>query len=132
VAVDLGPSTPAVLRTAFALAGRLALDLDILHVQSDLEPRPLEAAVEAQEALRPLVPPALAAGTRLHVRPGEPTDAIVGFLGEVRPAFLVIGSHAHGFFARWFARDTARTVMHEASCPVWVVRSEGRPGGGPP
>ena len=38
-----------------------------------------------------------------------------------RSSFVLMGEHARTFFRRHFTRDTAREVLHRASCPVWFV-----------
>ncbi len=40
---------------------------------------------------------------------------------QVRPALVVMGTHARDFWRRLFTRDMARQVLHGASCPVWFV-----------
>jgi nucleotide-binding universal stress UspA family protein len=119
VPTDLTRDSNAAVRYACTLARKLPLRLDLLHVlSSDQSDR---AAEGAQAAMDGRVPPDLADRVSAHVRIGPAAQTIVEYADETAPAFVVVGEHAHGLVRRMLTRDTARAVVHEVRCPVWVV-----------
>ena len=120
VAIDLSPASRWPLEQAFELALRLpALRLDLVHVLPAESTH--EAAGQAHRELEKLVCAELADRTSAYVQQGDPIDAILQLTRALDSTLLVMGEHARSFFRRVFTRDTARGMLHSASCPVWFV-----------
>ena len=119
VPTDLTRDSNVGVAYACELARRLPLRLDLLHVlagdQSDRK------AESAQLAMDSHVPIDLVDRVSAHVRLGPTAETIVEYADETAPAFVVLGEHAHGLVRRLLTRDTARAVVREVRCPVWVV-----------
>ena len=118
VPTDFSPTAAHAVRYAFALARELPIRLQLLHVLS----RP-DAGAEtvARARLAALRPADVSAPVDVDVTVGDAAEAIFAHLAALTPAFAVLGEHARGWLRRAFTRDTARRVVHGASCPVWVV-----------
>lgn len=120
VALDLSAGLRWPLDYAFALARRLpTLHLDLVHVRPD--ERGLEGAGRSRRELESRIPLDLAERVDVYVQEGDQIEEIVRFTEERRSSFVLMGEHARSFFRRFFTRDTAREVLHRASCPVWFV-----------
>jgi len=119
---DLTSASAAAVAYGFALARKLPLQLDLLHV---IDPGHLERQRQqaARDALEALVPPDLAGTVATHVRGGPAAAGIVEHVAAVQPMFTILGEHAHGLVRRLLTRDTTCQVMHRVECPVWVVPS---------
>lgn len=130
VALDLSAGLRWPLEYAFALARRLpALHLDLLHVRPD--ERGLEGAGRSRRELESRIPLELAERVDVYVQEGDQIEEIVRFTQERRSSFVLMGEHARSFFRRFFTRDTAREVLHRATCPVWFVPPGAKPLGAP-
>jgi universal stress protein A len=118
VPTDFSPTAAHAVRYAWALARALPLRVHLLHAL----PRPSPDAESAARARLAALRPADVSGpVDLHVTVGDAAEAIFAHLAAVEPAFAVLGEHARAFLRRAFTRDTARRIVHGASCPVWVV-----------
>jgi nucleotide-binding universal stress UspA family protein len=119
VPTDFSEAGQRAVDYAFSLARELPLRLHLLHVL----PRGANDAVRERSlnALEDMVPADLAPRTRGYVECGEPIERILDFSQQAGASFLVMGEHARSLFRRYFTRDTARTVLHSACCPVWFV-----------
>jgi nucleotide-binding universal stress UspA family protein len=115
VATDFSPAATRAVAYAVELARRLPLELHVVHVSAG----PLSD--ETLETLIDSVPPELTDRVQVHARSGRTVEEIDAVLHIIRPALMVMGTHAHGFWRRFFTTDTARTVLHGASCPVLFV-----------
>jgi nucleotide-binding universal stress UspA family protein len=89
--------------------------IHLLHVA------PSARTAEALAAMNRLIPRKLRDRTECHVRVGRPDEEIERYLGEADPELAVMGTHARHFWRRLFTRDTARQLLHGATCPVWFV-----------
>jgi universal stress protein A len=120
VPTDFSPTSRHAVEYAYALSRTVPLHLELLHV---LPAGRRSAAAEeaAQRQLDAAVPDDLTAGVATRIRHGEPTTEILAHLAEVRPQFAVLGEHARDVLRHLFTRDTTRTLIHGASCPVWIV-----------
>jgi universal stress protein A len=120
VPTDFSPTARHAVEYACALSRVVPLHLELLHV---LPPGRRSAAAEeaARQQLDATVPDDLTTRVATRIRHGEPTTEILSHLAEVRPQFAVLGEHARDVLRHLFTRDTTCTVMHEASCPVWIV-----------
>jgi nucleotide-binding universal stress UspA family protein len=119
VATDLSHDSASGVGYACALARRLPLVIDLLHVLP--EGSDDAAVAHAQTALDAHVPPDLVDRVTAHVRVGPPVETIADYVEEAHPAFVIMGEHTHGLVRRLLTRDTTRAVMHEIGCPVWIV-----------
>lgn len=121
VPTDLSPTSRHAVEYAYALARILPLRLELLHVLPGSPHRSAAAENAAREQLDAVVPADLATQVTTAVRYGEPTTEILAHLAEARPQFAVLGEHAREIWRHLFTRDTTRTIVHAASCPLWIV-----------
>jgi nucleotide-binding universal stress UspA family protein len=84
------------------------------HELSELDRRPLEAAVELADEH------GLDAETELLQ--GDPADEVVAFADSIDADLIVVGSRGHGALASAVLGSVSRGVLHEARRPVLVVR----------
>lgn len=121
VPTDFSPTAQHAVAYACALARALPLRVEFLHVLSAGEGRSVEAVRAAEARFDATLPAGVAGNVTLQVRSGSATDEILAYLATSRPAFAVLGEHARDVVRRLVTRDTARAVVHEARCPVWIV-----------
>jgi len=119
VPVSLTEGSGAALAVASALAQDLAATVVLLHVVLD------EAAEEKSRAEKKLWQ--LAAKTQPHapvecvVCAGVPANKIVEKNDELHAEAIVMSSHGNCGWLNWLHRQTARNVLRQVSCPVWVI-----------
>lgn len=119
VPADLSDDAQPAVAYAVELARLVPLRLHLLHVvPTGSSYLTLEAA---QRHVNDLIPTDLLARAESHVQQGDSIDEILKFTRRIDPAFMIMGEHARGFIRRIFTKDTARQVLHRASCPVWFV-----------
>jgi universal stress protein A len=63
------------------------------------------------------------------VRKGQPHEEILKEASERKIDLIVIASHGNTGLRKYFIGSVTEKVMHEAKCPVLLVRSEGKEGG---
>jgi len=119
VATDLSAAGTHVLAYAYDLARSAPLELHVVHVLPSGADVP--SAERAEQKLLATVPHELAERVQCYIERGDTIDAILDFSYGIDPAFMVMGEHARTFFQRVFSKDTARGVLHRATCPVWFV-----------
>ena len=120
VPTDFSPTARHAVEYAYALSRIVPLHLELLHVLP--AGRHASAAEEAaRQQLDATVPDDMRMRVATRIRHGEPTTEILAHLAEVRPQFAVLGEHSRHILRHLSTRDTTRAVMHEASCPVWIV-----------
>jgi nucleotide-binding universal stress UspA family protein len=61
--------------------------------------------------------------TTYEVLTGEPADRIVEYAEEKRVSLIAMSTHGRTGLARWVLGSVADKVLHEASMPMWLVRS---------
>ncbi len=66
----------------------------------------------------------LVISTDQRVIVGDPGDVICTLAAEIGAAVVVVGSHGHGWLQRVLVGSTSAHVLHNAPCPVLVVRLE--------
>jgi len=133
-AVDGSPVTPAVIAAGEEAANALDATLVVAHVIDERI-----GAVARVDATHPLHEMARRRGRQIldealsHVtlpgdrvdealREGRPSDVVAELCRERRARMLVAGNHgAHGF-AGMLLGSTVRHLVHDAPCPVLVVR----------
>jgi nucleotide-binding universal stress UspA family protein len=135
VGVDGSPLSEPALAFAFDFAASHGAPLVAVHTWWDdyLDrrfsppmPYPETVEVEAHEVLAERL-----AGWQekvpevtVHrvVEASAPAKTLLRESGEAR--LLVVGSRGRGGFAGWLLGSTSRTLLHRATCPVAVVRSD--------
>jgi nucleotide-binding universal stress UspA family protein len=119
VPVSLTEGSGASLAVATALAQDLAATVVLMHVVLD---EASEEKVRAEKALR-----RLAEKTHPHVPietvicAGVPAQKIVEKNDELHADAIVMSSHGSCGWLNWLHRQTARNVLRQVSCPVWVI-----------
>lgn len=122
VPIDWSDGAMAALRLACELARRLPLELHLLHVTPSRGAAVPAAADQAAEKIRlaGAVPDDLRERCVVHLAAGDPDDEIVAASARVGAFWIVMGAHGKGLLRR-FTHDTAKALLHRASCPVWFV-----------
>jgi nucleotide-binding universal stress UspA family protein len=134
VPTDFSPASAEAVRYAFDLARQIPAEVHLLHVVtgSAAPVAPIDAVgpavpyreaatADAQERLEDLIPADLDPRVHRHVKSGRADEVILELAGEVGPDLIVMGEHARELLRRFLTRDTARSVLHSATCPVWFV-----------
>lgn len=121
VPTDLSPAAAHVVDYALDMARVVPLDLHLVHVlPASSSPTAIARAQSRLEALTGTDPAGRATS---HVQLGEPVETILRFSAELAAGFLVMGEHTRNLLLRLLIRDTARALLHQATCPVWFVPS---------
>ncbi len=134
LATDLSPASEQAGLQALDLARELRAELLIVSV---IDPRLLrlpggrfQARVDqvrtGREArAQELVSHGRAAGVRVTflIWEGEPGESIVDAARSEQVDFVVVGSHGRGSVGRFFLGSVSDHVVHNAPCPVVVVRA---------
>lgn len=135
VATDFGPCSELAVDHAFALAARLGAKVHLLHVFSI--PGLPDGAAYAASALDDAEQ---AAGKRLaefvrartdagllgeqSVRMGDPAKVILQVAAQLDADLIVLGTHGRRGLSRLLLGSVAESVVHNAECPVTVVRAK--------
>ena len=140
ILVPIDFSEFSTLDVAVELARTYGAELDMLHVIEEsvlptiygVEPLSPNAPlyVERTEgALRKLLDATCASDitARQHVRIGHPPRRILEFADERRADLIVLGSHGRTGLSRLLIGSVAEKVVRLAPCPVFTVKSYGKP-----
>ncbi|MES2210280.1 MAG: universal stress protein [Chloroflexota bacterium] len=139
LATDLSPASEEAGLQALDLARGLSAELLIVSV---IDPRSLRlpggrfgARVDQirtgrEAAAQELVSRGRAAGVRVTflIWEGEPGESIVDAARSEQVDFVVVGSHGRGSVGRFFLGSVSDHVVHNAPCPVVVVRARASAG----
>jgi nucleotide-binding universal stress UspA family protein len=125
VLVPTSFSETSARAVAFAidLSRRLPVELHLLHIEArrrHVEPDPTQAYDEKNRLLA-MLPAELRASADVHVTAGDPATEIPAVAEKLGMSLIVMGEHSRTSLLRWFKRDTGRSVLHRAHCPVWYV-----------
>ena len=134
LATDLSPASEEAGFQALDLARGLSAELLIVSV---IDPRSLrlpggkygarvdQVRTGREAAAQELVSRGRAAGVRVTflIWEGEPGEAIVDAARSEQVDFVVVGSHGRGSVGRFFLGSVSDHVVHNAPCPVVVVRA---------
>lgn len=134
LATDLSPASEQAGREALDLAAGLRAELLIVSV---IDPRSLrlpggrfgvrvdQVRTAREAAAQELVSRGRATGVRVSflIWEGEPGEAIVDAARSEAVDFVVVGSHGRGSVGRFFLGSVSDHVVHNAPCPVIVVRA---------
>jgi nucleotide-binding universal stress UspA family protein len=136
VLLDGSKLAEVVFTYARELAGRLDLDLDLLHVCTQSDQLPMcrayiehmaETLAEQTEDLHKKVGSRLgdkiieARGTAVI---GYPPDEILKFADENHEDIILLSTHGSSGIRRWGLGSVADKVIHETKVPVWVIPSQ--------
>jgi nucleotide-binding universal stress UspA family protein len=118
---DVEPHSSASLELGFDLARRLPIDLHLVHVlpRSRAWRRNRVSDADVLGRLRALVPEELAGRVEVHVEHGDVDNGIAAAAEKLSAVCIIMGEHQRT--DRWFGRNAASAVLHEAHCPVWYV-----------
>ena len=134
LATDLSPASEEAGFQALDLARGLSAELLIVSV---IDPRSLrlpggkygarvdQVRTGREAAAQELVSRGRAAGVRVTflIWEGEPGESIVDAARSEQVDFVVVGSHGRGSVGRFFLGSVSDHVVHNAPCPVVVVRA---------
>ena len=134
LATDLSPASEEASLQALDLARELKAELLIVSV---IDPRSLrlpggrfgvrvdQVRTGREAAAQQLVSRGRAAGVRVTflIWEGEPGESIVEAARSEGVDFVVVGSHGRGSVGRFFLGSVSDHVVHNAPCPVVVVRA---------
>lgn len=134
LATDLSPASEDAGLQALDLARGLKAELLIVSV---IDPRSLrlpggrfgtrmdQVRTGREAAAQELVSRGRAAGVRVTflIWEGEPGESIVDAALSEQVDFVVVGSHGRGSVGRFFLGSVSDHVVHNAPCPVVVVRA---------
>jgi nucleotide-binding universal stress UspA family protein len=124
VPTDLTPASAVAVGYACALARRLSIHVELLHVMPDDAGG--AACDRAYRTLDGLVPPDLVGNVSARVRHGEPGTEITRYVEVTSPAFVLLGEHARGLLRHLLTPDTTQAVLRRIECPAWVVPASTR------
>jgi nucleotide-binding universal stress UspA family protein len=138
VLLDGSELAEVVFDYARELAGRLSLDVDLLHVCSPDESEQLpmrKAYVELMaenlkvqsESIRSrsgYKPRDTEFKVRGNVAVGYPADEILKFADANASDIIMLSTHGRSGIRRWPLGGVAEKVIHAAKVPVWLVPSE--------
>ena len=136
-ATDLSDRAVSAVRHAAALAARLESELVVAYVVDDrLSPMILAASGQSPEEIlerhREHAAKSLTEFVKHHlseskarevVLSGSPHEAILRYAKEEDIDLIVVGTHGHGLVGHVLMGSTAERILHQAPCPVLVVRS---------
>jgi len=120
VPTDGLPAARRATAFAFALARFFPLELHLMQVLETGQVDEAESDI-ARSRLQSSVPEELKDRVYCEVVNGDPEPAILAAISRREVAWVVMGTHARGFFRRYFTRDVAQAMLHRATCPVWFV-----------
>jgi nucleotide-binding universal stress UspA family protein len=123
IPTDLMPESRAAVQLGFDLARELPIEVHLLHlIPEGILGQDLGDVVDAANAsLEALVPEDLKDAVTVHVGLGDPADGILRASDLLNASCIIMGEHTRTPLRRWFSRDTARAILHQARCPVWYV-----------
>ncbi len=138
VLLDGSKLAEVVMSFAGELAGRLDLDLDLLHVCSSQEADQLpmrrayiehmaETLLGRTEEIRHKVeskPGDRVIQARGTVVVGYPADEILKYADENNIDIIMLATHGRSGIRRWGLGSVVDKVIHEAKVPIWLVPSQ--------
>lgn len=122
--VSFSDTSASALELSFDPARTLPLEVHLLHVEparASIDEPVSAPADEDRRRMMELVPEDFAERVRLHVTAGDPAREISAMAERLGASLVVMGEHTRAPLRRWFTRDTGRSVLHHAHCPVWYV-----------
>ena len=136
VPLDGSELAEVVLPYAKELAGRLDLDLTLLHVcesqpesqfmcRAYLERAADIVRVQSREVQSKTGAPSekKAVEAQIHVVHGHPAEGILRYAEENKPDLILMATHGHSGIRRWALGSVADKVLRQSKIPVWLVRA---------
>ena len=134
VPIDFEEASLSALAKARELAGRLGLEVMLLHTYTipvaiypgfepimapDLSDQIVVAARSSLEALA-----TEQGGLRSELRCGDPAAEILRAVEELKPELVIMGTHGRKGLARLFLGSVAEKVVRSSPAPVLMVRAK--------
>ena len=136
VPLDGSELAEVVLPYAKELAGRLDLDLTLLHVcesqpeahfmcQAYLERAADTVRAQSREVQSKTGAPSgvKANEVRIHVVHGHPAEGILRYAEENKPDIILMATHGYSGVRRWVLGSVADKILRQSKIPVWLVRA---------
>jgi len=137
VPLDGSQLAEETLRYAWELAGRLDLDLDLLHVNVPFESPMLsmsqiyldKMAESAREKIQKIQVKTNGKSTPRHIEVknkvviGYPAEEILKYAEENKIDIILMATHGASGVRRWAIGSVAYQVLHASKVPVWLVRT---------
>ncbi|MEO8208071.1 MAG: universal stress protein [Chloroflexota bacterium] len=134
LATDLSAASDEAGQEALGLARDLGAELLVVSVIDPgtlrrpggrFGPRVDQVRADREAAAQELVSRGRAAGVRVNflIWEGEPGESIVEAAESEQVDLVVVGSHGRGSVGRFFLGSVSDHVVHNAHCPVVVVRA---------
>jgi nucleotide-binding universal stress UspA family protein len=139
VLLDGSEMAELVLKYAQELAGRLQIDLELLHVCDPKEAEQLPMRRAYIESMAEIVcaeaekirkkygdkkAVAECVRARGHVAVGYPAEEILKFVDEHKIDLVMMSTHGSSGIRAWDLGGVANKVLHASKVPVWLVPSE--------
>lgn len=92
---------------------------------AEQEPTPEEVRKEAEAYLRMICERKVPAGVsvKAELREGDPAESIVDAAEAAQADLIAMSSHGYSGVTRWVMGSVAERVLHDAHCPVLILRS---------
>jgi nucleotide-binding universal stress UspA family protein len=132
VPTDFSDTADSALRVAGQLADWYAAGLDVVNVVDatvyayagyPFASLSRELMTGAEAALQKVKVSAGKGTVNRYLLSGSPAAEIVRHVKQHNADLIVIGTHGHGAVARFFLGSVADRVVHEARCPVIVIKA---------
>jgi nucleotide-binding universal stress UspA family protein len=136
VPIDFQDASLDALATARELAGRLGLEIVLLHtytvpvvVYPGFDPiiapgLPEEIATAAKNALETLA--AEQGGLRSILKAGDPASEILKAIDELKPALVTMGTHGRKGLAHFLMGSVTEKIVQSSPAPVLTVHAKPR------
>ena len=136
VPIDFQDASLDALSTSRELAGRLGLEVVLLHVYTipvvvypGFDPivspgLPDEIATAAKNALETLA--AEQGGLRSILKAGDPASEILKAIGQLKPALVAMGTHGRKGLAHLLMGSVTEHIVRSSLAPVLTVHAKPR------
>ena len=139
--VDFSEHSQRAMSYGKELAASYGADLDLLHVIErpslpgayglEMEPAQVEVSDVSDKVRKALMDlsreaPGPDVPTELHVHEGHASNAIISVAKTRGSDLIVLASHGRTGLKRFVMGSTAESVLREAPCPAFIVKSYGK------
>lgn len=135
--VDFSPASLVAVSLASEEAVRRNATLDLVHVwlpgldmTGEVPPIPLSQKPPVETLARELRSLAVDLpddGVGIHVKGGDPVDAIVQLAEALGSELLVLGTHASDELPHWMIGSVCRPLLERSPCPLLICRGPAKP-----
>lgn len=139
VGVDFSDTSAVAMYYALSLAERALATLHLVHVAAAEFEIPTDIGMNAPseipevkeartrlERMRAMVSGGGKVEVDLHLRAGRPVPTMLRLIEELKPDFVVVGSHGRGAVMRLFLGSVSAELIKYSTVPVLVVPAPGR------